>query len=41
MRLGVHVNLMEDFNNAHVIVGMHERERKTGDLIVDVMWILQ
>ena len=38
---GGHVNRMEDFSNAHNIVGMHERERKTGDLIVDVMWILQ
>jgi len=41
MRLGGHVNRMEDFSNAHIFVRMHERERKIGDLNVDVMWILQ
>jgi hypothetical protein len=41
MRLGRHVNRMEDFSNAHIIVGRHETERNTEDLIVDVIWILQ
>jgi hypothetical protein len=41
MRLGGHVDRTEDFSNAHIIVGMHERERKTGDLSVDAGWILQ